>query len=136
MIYLIGALRNPVLESVALALRLQGHEVFDDWRAAHPDADDMWRLYEMARGRSYAEALAAPFANAVFELDCWHLDQANAGVLVLSAGKSAFAELGYLRGLGKPVHVLMLEEPERWDFMLKFATEIHTTLPALLKALK
>ncbi len=136
MIYLIGALRNPDMAPVAQVLRDAGHEVFDDWRAAHPDADDKWRDYEKARGRSYTQALWAPFAQSVFALDRAWLDKADAGVMVLPAGKSAFAELGYLAGRGKPVFALLLEEPERWDFMLQFATEIVTSTERLLEVLR
>ena len=135
MLYLMGALRNPDLALVARVLRDNGFDVWDDWRAAHPDADDQWREYEQARGRGYIEALAAPFAEAVFTLDRSFLDRASAGVLVLPAGKSAFAELGYMIGRHKPVFVVLLEEPERWDFMLKFATKIVTSVDELLEAL-
>ncbi len=134
MIYLMGALRNPALAEAAMMLRARGLVVFDDWRGAHPDADDVWRDYERARGRDYIDALNAPFATAVFDLDRRYLDRADVGVLVLPAGKSAFAELGYLIGRGKPVYVILPEEPDRWDFMLKFATHIYPSMTALMEA--
>src|SRR5712691_898227 len=88
MIYLAGALRNPALAEIAAALRAAGHAVFDDWRGAHPDADEKWREYEMARGRNYIEALAAPFAQTVFNFDSGWLDRCDVGVLVQPDRKS------------------------------------------------
>ncbi len=46
MIYLIGSLRNPNIPAIANELRTLGYEVFDDWYAAGPEADDYWKSYE------------------------------------------------------------------------------------------
>lgn len=123
MIYLIGSLRNPAIPLLATCLRAAGHDVFDDWFAAGPIADDSWRDYEKARGRTYVEALSGLAATHVFDFDVTHLNLADTGLLVLPAGRSAFTEFGYLVGQGKPVYVL-LDDPERWDVMLKFATGV------------
>src|SRR5258705_9932067 len=123
MIYLIGSLRNPEVPKIAqqIRLRLLDLEVFDDWYAAGPTADDSWRDYEKARGRSYIESLGCYPARHVFEFDEAHLHRAVAAVLVLPAGKSAHLELGWLLGRGKPGYIL-LDNPERWDVMYQFAT--------------
>jgi hypothetical protein len=47
-IYLIGSLRNPKIIETALKIRAAGHEVFDDWISAGPEADDYWQKYEQA----------------------------------------------------------------------------------------
>lgn len=122
MIYLIGSLRNPAVPELANRLRGHGFEVFDDWYAAGPEADDKWQAYEEARGRTYKDALAGWAATNVYGFDKRHLDRADAGVLSLPAGKSGHLELGYLAGRGKPVFVLFDKVPERWDVMYQFAT--------------
>ena len=133
-LYLIGSLRNPKIPEIGNRLREAGYDVFDDWFAAGPEADDKWKEYEQARGHSYVEALDGWAAQHVFEFDHWHLDRADLGVLALPAGRSAFTEFGYLTGQGKPVYVL-LDNPERWDVMLKFAAGVYLDLEALIVGL-
>lgn len=135
-IYLVGSLRNPAVQDVASELRSAKFEVFDDWQAAGPEADDYWQRYEQGRGRSYIEALRAPAAQNVYQFDLKWLAWCTQGVLVLPAGKSAHMELAYLRGLGKPAWVLLDKEPERWDVMLNFATGVVTTIPELVAAIR
>ena len=50
MIYLIGSLKNPLVPKTGVLLRENGFEVFDDWYAAGPEADDMWQEYEQLKG--------------------------------------------------------------------------------------
>jgi hypothetical protein len=134
-IYLIGSLRNPQVPVVGQALRAAGHEVFDDWFAAGPIADDSWRDYEKARGHSFAEALEGYAAYHVYDFDYTHLNRATAGVLILPAGKSCHIEFGYLAGQSKPVFVLLNETVERWDVMYRFANKACKTVEELLDAL-
>jgi nucleoside 2-deoxyribosyltransferase len=122
-IYLIGSLRNPRVPEVANKIREAGHEVFDDWFSAGYEADDKWREYETARGHSYIEALSLYPAEHVFSFDKRHLDDSDAVVLLLPAGKSAHLELGYSIGQDKPAYII-LDNPDRWDVMYKFATEV------------
>lgn len=126
MIYLIGSLRNPQVPIIAQQLRAEGYEVFDDWYAAGPEADDKWRDYERDRGHSYIEALRGHAANHVFSFDKTHLDRADAGVLVLPAGKSGHLELGRLVGTGKPGYILL--EPESSSAKLPIEWEWFTGL--------
>lgn len=135
MIYLIGSLRNPEVPSLAAVLRSAGHEVFDDWYAAGPEADDYWKKYEIERGRTYSEALSGLAAKHVFSFDKFHLDRADTGVLLLPAGKSGHLELGYLIGQGKRAYIL-LDQPDRWDVMYQFATGVFSTQEELLAALR
>lgn len=135
MIYLIGSLRNPEVPQIAGKLREAGHEVFDDWYAAGPEADDYWRNYEIGRGRTYAEALQGLAAEHVFTFDKHHIDRATAGILVLPAGKSGHLELGYLIGRGKRGYIL-LDKAERFDVMYKFADLVSEDLNELLEDLR
>ncbi len=137
-VYLIGSLRNSLVPLLAEYLR--GHlnptdEVFDDWYAAGPEADDKWMEYEKARGHTFAEALAGYAATHVYEFDKAHLDACDVAVMVMPAGKSAHLELGYCAGKGKRTIILMDGEPERFDVMYKFADHVVTSWPDLLTVL-
>jgi hypothetical protein len=131
-LYLIGSLRNPRVPEIAAELRKLGLDVFDDWFAAGETADDSWRDYEKARGHDFRTALRGYSARHVFEFDKHHLDNCDIGVLVMPAGKSGHLELGYLAGQGKPTYILLDGEPERYDVMYQFATDVFTSLEDLL----
>lgn len=124
-VYVIGSLRNPNIPVFAGSLREHGYDVFDDWYAAGPHADDHWKDYEQARGRSYIEALDGRAATQVFRYDKSNLDRCSAAVLVLPAGKSGHMELGYFLGTGKPGYILLPPDmDDRWDVMYRFATKV------------
>lgn len=129
-VYLIGSLRNPKIPLIGIEMRTWGYEVFDDWFAAGPEADDKWREYEQMRGRSYVEALDGWAARHVFEFDETHLHDSDAAVLALPCGKSGHLELGYMAGGGKPTFIL-LDDPDRWDVMYKFAMAVAPDLMTL-----
>ena len=131
-LYLIGSLRNPEIPLIGNRLREAGYDVFDDWFAAGPEADDKWRDYERARGRTYLEALMGLAADNVFQFDYQHLERCDLALLILPAGRSGFLELGYVLGRGKPGYII-LDTPDRWDVMLKFATGVYETLDDFLK---
>ena len=131
-VYVIGSLRNPKVPVVANRLREIGLDVFDDWYAAGPEADDKWQAYEQGRGHSYPDGLNGYAADHVYRFDLKHLNRARMGVLVLPAGKSGHLELGYLIGQGKPGYILMESEPERWDVMYKFAEGVYYDLEELV----
>lgn len=134
-VYLIGSLRNERVPLVAAQLREAGFDVFDDWYAAGPEADDYWQRYENGRGRSYNEALRGHAARHVFEYDKTHLDRCDSAVLMLPAGKSGHLELGYFIGTGKPGFILLDKEPDRYDVMYAFADSVHTDVLSLTDAL-
>lgn len=135
-IYVIGSLRNPVVPKVAEALRSVGLDAFDDWYAAGPEADDYWRDYEKSRGHNFKQALSNHAAKNVFEFDKRHLNRVDMGILVMPAGKSGHLELGYLVGLGKPGFILLDGEPERFDVMCQFATEVFLSQEEMLDYFK
>lgn len=136
-IYVIGSLRNPKVPEVAKRLRSEGHEVFDDWFAAGPEADDYWQKYEQDKGHNYKEALAGYAANHVYNYDRSHLDRNDLAVLVLPAGKSGHLELGYMIGQNKPGYILFDEQmPDRWDVMYLFASGVFFKLDDLVQELR
>lgn len=122
-IYLVGSLRNPEVPKLGNLLRSHGHEVFDDWFGAGPEADDYWKAHETQRGTSYYEALHGYAAENVFNFDKRHISRADTVVLVMPAGKSGHLELGFAIGLGKRGFVVFDVEPDRWDVMYRFAIE-------------
>lgn len=135
-VYLIGSLRSPRVPEVGNVLRERGYEVFDDWHAGGPTADDEWQRYEKSRGRTYREALKGHAARHVFEYDLHHLKRADAAVLVLPAGKSGHLEFGWFVRGGKPGFILLEEEePARWDVMVLFATGVCGTVSELIEEL-
>ena len=136
MIYLIGSLRNPEVPRVAQTLRSEDFEVFDDWYAAGPEADDKWRDYEKARGHSYLEGLSGLAARNVYTFDRRNLDRSQAAVLLCPAGKSGHLELGYVIGTGKPGYILLESGVERWDVMYQFATGVFENVEQLVEQLK
>jgi len=134
--YLIGSLRNPEIPAIAAKIREAGFEVFDDWFAAGPIADDSWQEYEKGKGVHYDIAIRSYAAQHVFEFDKYHLDRVDIGILVMPAGKSGHLELGYLVGRGKPTYVLFDREPERWDVMYAFTNGVFFSTEALIDALR
>lgn len=134
-VYVIGSLRNPEIPSVAAKLRAAGLDVFDDWFAAGPEADDWWQKYEKNKGHTFQQALAGAAAQNVYNFDKRHLDAADAVVMVMPAGKSAHLELGYCAGTGKRTYILLDKEPERFDVMYAFATKVVASTEKLIKEL-
>ncbi len=139
-VYIIGSLRNPAVPETAAKLRDFGFDVFDDWYAAGPEADDKWREYERNRGRSYEDALKGYAAQHVFQYDRSHLDRCEAAILVLPAGRSGHLELGYFIGQGKPGYILLDGEYDRWDVMYAFATgvfrDVHDIIADMIERAK
>jgi hypothetical protein len=133
--YLIGSLRNPQIPVIGNKLREAGYEVFDEWMAAGPEADDCWQEYSDSRGHSYKEALKGYAAQHVFEFDLHHLNRCDAAILVLPAGKSGHLELGYMAGKGKPTYILFDKVPERYDVMYNFATDVFFSVEEMIKGL-
>ena len=137
-VYLIGSLRQPVVQDIAEELRDEfDFEVFDDWAAAGPEADDMWQNYETRRGRRFVEALQGHAAKHVFEYDYKHLSEADIVILVLPAGRSAHLELGWAIGRGKKAYVLLpIGYGDRWDVMYRFADGVFEEMFDLKEAIR
>ena len=136
-VYLIGSLRNEKVPELAKRLRADlGIDVFDDWFAAGPEADDFWKSYELDRGHTYAQALEGYAARHVFTFDKHHLDTSDAAVLMLPAGRSGHLELGYFVGTGRPGYILLDGEDSRFDVMYQFATAVCHSEEELFDALR
>lgn len=140
-LYIIGSLRNAAIPSIANMIRdmVRNSEcpdlvVFDDWYSAGPEADDHWKKYEQEKGHSYIEALSGAAARNVFQFDKRNIDESDGVVLVLPAGRSGHLELGYSVGCGKKTFIL-IDDPERWDVMYQFASEIHFEESDLLEGI-
>jgi len=135
-IYLIGSLRNPEIPNIANQLRELNIDVFDDWFAAGPRADDHWQEYEIGRGHDYIQALDGHAARHVYEFDRGHLDRSDGGVLALPAGRSGHLELGYLAGQGKRTYIVLGDNYDRFDVMYCFATKVVKNVEELIEELK
>jgi nucleoside 2-deoxyribosyltransferase len=139
-VYLIGSLRNEKIPHLANKIRdlKLGFEVFDDWFAPGPEADDFWRKYEQIKGSTYAQALKGWAGKHIFEFDKFHIERADVGILYMPCGKSGFLELGYMIGKGKKCYILYDEEPEndRWDVMFQFADGVYFNFDELAQKLK
>jgi hypothetical protein len=126
-LYLIGSLRNSRILELGNMLRVNypDIEVFNDWYAAGPEADDFWKEYEQSRGRTYQEALAGHAAKNVFAFDKRHLDRCTHALLVLPAGKSGHMEVMYATyGVGAKTAILLDPDDVRWDVMYQFVPTI------------
>jgi hypothetical protein len=136
-VYIIGSLRNPQVPKLVHVLRENWpeHEFFDDWYAAGPEADDRWRDYELARGRTPATALKGHAARHVYNYDREHLQKSDVVILVAPAGKSGHLELGVAIGWGKHSIYYMADAPDRWDVMLQFCDKVVDSQDKLLSAL-
>lgn len=134
-VYIIGSLRNPEIPNFANQLKEAGFEPFADWFTPGPDADDHWRNYSRSRGWNYKQALSSYAARNIFEFDKSHIDSSDAVVMLMPAGKSGHLELGYARGCGKPGYIFFDKEPERYDVMVQFASDIFFDMPDLIAAL-
>lgn len=134
-IYIIGSLKNPEIPYIANRLEDAGFEAFADWFSPGEQADQMWQEYERLRGRTYKQAINGYHAHHVFAFDKTHLDRCDAAVLVMPAGRSAHLELGYTIGRGKLGFVLFDKEPERYDVMYRFATDIFFDLDEMVASL-
>lgn len=134
-LYLIGSLRNQAIPTLAARLRKSRpeFEIFDDWFAAGPEADDYWKTYEQGKAgtdsAAYVSGLNGYAADHVFQFDKHHLDTSSHALLVLPAGKSGHMEIMYAAyGVGANTAILLEEGVDpRWDVMYKFIPNILTS---------
>ena len=137
MIYMIGSLRNKNIPDISNRLAKETKfEIFDDWFSPGPRADDHWKEYEEARGRTYKQALKGYAGQHIVEFDKYHLDRADIGLLIMPAGKSAHLELGFILGTGRKGYILMDDNKDRWDVMVLLATKIFFNIEDLIEELK
>jgi nucleoside 2-deoxyribosyltransferase len=135
-IYLIGSLRHNGVRELANRIRKHGFTVFDDWHSAGTHADEIWQAYEKQRGHDYLIGIRNEHARNVYNFDLGNINKSDTGLLLMPAGKSAHLELGYMLGQGKRGYVLFEGEPERWDVMYQFATDLFMDESSLLDTLR
>lgn len=134
-IYLAGSLKNWDILDLSNELTEQGFEVFSEWLTPGPDADVHLLKYAKLRGWSYKQALNSYAAKHTFEFDKTHIDRCDILVMCMPCGKSAHLELGYVIGQGKPGYILFDQEPERFDVMYRFATDVFFDKKELIESL-
>ncbi len=117
-IYTVGSLRRPEVEDLSNAMRQWGYEVFDEWRAAGPRADDEWRDYFKRNGMTFRDALRSPFVHHILDFDKSWIDWADVVVVYGPAGLSSAVEMFYASTQGKTPVLYLDADPERWDAML------------------
>lgn len=117
-IYTVGSLRRDGVEQLSRHMRMLGHEVFDEWRAAGPHADDEWRDYFKRNGMTFRDALRSPFVHHILDFDKQWLDWADVVVVYGPAGLSSAVEMFYAATQGKTPVLYLEQDPERWDAML------------------
>jgi len=110
--------------------------IVDAWTSHGSEPDQEYTHYCKARGWGYTRAIREPVVKAIFEADKTYIEQSDAVICYGPAGKSAYAEMGYARGLceaGSPKSVLFikgLEDPTAYsgiDCMEHFAHQIWAT---------
>lgn len=117
-VYVVGSLRKKETRQLAAYLRDLGHDVFDEWHAAGPRADDEWRDYFKERGMRFSQALRSAFVEHIVAFDKKWIDWSDAVVVIGPAGVSATIELHYAANAGKQPILYLEQDPERWDAML------------------
>lgn len=109
--------------------------MWDEWFSAGPEADDNFQKYHTALGVDYKTALRSEVAQHIFYFDKAHLDLCDFGVMVEPAGKSCHLELGYLASKGTPTYILQDKDPDRYDIMPQFVTQVCSNVEELKSAL-
>lgn len=128
-IYVAGSLQNSNVAATAMRLRDKGHEVFVDWFSGGPEADVKWRENEIRQGRNLREAVKGAYAQNILRFDETWMEWAECIVIVCPAGKSAHMELVHFLRNDKPGYVYLPDgDPDRWDVMLGWATDIFYDL--------
>lgn len=139
-IYVASSWRNPIQQEIVVALRAEGHDVYDfrnpapgnhgfAWSAIDPN----WLGWEPS---VFANLVTThPVAAAGFKLDKDALDWCDTCVLVLPCGRSAHLEAGYAIGRGK--HTIFYLHPDKFEPELMyllgdgFAGSVSELLPLL-----
>ena len=135
-VYIIGALKNPIVPEFTNRLVEEGFDAFSEWYTPGPEADSFLLDYAKRRGWSYKQALNSYAAEHIFNFDVRHLEAADIVVMLAPCGKSCHMEFGWHARTGKPGFILFDGEPERFDLMYRFATDVFFHCEDLFEALK
>jgi nucleoside 2-deoxyribosyltransferase len=136
-VYVASSWRNPIFDSVVVAIREAGHTVYNfkepipgkngfHWSEIDPNWKD-WSLDQIRVALGHQIALDG------FEADINALWDCDACVLVMPCGRSAHLEMGWACGAGKKTILLMGEgEPELMVNMVDYlCVDIEEVLEAL-----
>jgi len=138
-IYIASSWRNRYQPEIVTVLRSEGHEVYDFRNPRPGDHGFSWSEisanWQDCHPEQYRQALAHPVAVGGYRSDFNAMREAEACVLVLPCGRSAHLEAGWFVGIGRPLHILILEpcEPE---LMYRMAAGIHVSVGELCLALQ
>lgn len=132
-IYVASSWRNPIQPAVVVALRDEGHEVYDFRNPTPGNNGFAWREidggWQSWSPRRFAEILTEhPTAAEGFAFDKTALDWCDTCVLVLPCGRSAHIEAGYARGQGKHLFILLQEERFEPELMYLLAHGIGCSI--------
>lgn len=133
-LYVASSWRNRYYFQVVAQLRAEGFEVYDfredgfGWHQIDPD----WEQWETD---AYKEALLHPTAIEGYSRDFTAMQEADACVLVMPAGRSACIEAGWMVGKGKPLWIYLPERIEP-DLMFKMANGISDSLRWIIAEIK
>lgn len=133
-IYVASSWRNEFQQEVVKILRKRGHEVYDFKNHAPGNHGFAWSqidpTWQSWTPEQYVHFLDDPISEAGFKLDFDAMKWADCCVLVLPCGRSANTEAGWMKGMGKEVHVFMpiAQEPE---LMYKIYDSIITDFEGL-----
>lgn len=125
-LYVASSWRNRYQPMVVAKLRAEGFKVYDfrkdgfGWHQIDPD----WERWDTA---AYKRALCHRKAVKGFNRDFAAMQEADACVLVMPAGRSACLEAGWMVGAGKPLWIYLPERIEP-DLMFKMAEGISDSL--------
>ena len=134
-IFICSSWRNGAYEHVVDYFIGEGHEVWD-WRnppephkplKTWKQVDPTWDCDQPVKTSDYRNMILHPDCEAGFKANVAGMNWCTNGILCLPCGRSAHAEAGWLRGHGKPVHVLRGDN-EVPDLMHKLFNGICSTV--------
>lgn len=140
-IYVASSWRNADQPAVVIALRAQGHEVYD-FRNPAPGQDGFaWSELDPDWLNWTPEAYIAkltthPRAAEGFRFDQQALDWCDTCVLVLPSGRSAHLEAGYVAGQRKDVIVLLSPDKFEPELMYLLCRRCVTSLADLIQEMR
>ena len=129
-IYVASSWRNFHQPDVVIALRRDGHTVYD-FRNPGPEnigfqwseIDPKWKSWSLGE---YAKALDHPIAQAGYNLDMRGLVGADLCVLVLPSGRSASWEYGYHNALTRRSGIVYCPEKVEPELMYRGSRFVST----------
>lgn len=108
-IYICGSLQNiTAIRLFADKLKAFFHfyteatcDVLDPWTSHGSEPDKEYTNYSLKEGWSYTKAIREPVVEAIFKADVEYINRCNVIICFGPAGKSAYSEMGYARGLSE-----------------------------------